>query len=214
MTEKRTRVDWDALEPHYRAGIRALKDIGREFGVSDAGIIKHARDAGWTRNLKAKIQAQADAKVSAALVAAEKPENPAKVITEAVRVEVEAEVQARVRISHRTDINRSKTITNKLLAALENLEVAEAPADDTRKAVKAGQAHRALMPLKEQVAILKQLTEAQKTLVTMEREAYGIAHLQDDPDRDAPLIDPVEGARRLAFALANAGTILSQRQGA
>lgn len=214
MTEKRTRVDWDALEPHYRAGIRALKDIGREFGVSDAGIIKHARDAGWTRNLKAKIQAQADAKVSAALVAAEKPESPAKVLTEAVRVEVEAEVQARVRISHRTDINRAKSLTNRYLSALEGFDISEAPADDTRAAVKAGAPHRAVLPLKEHVAMLAKLTEVQKTQVTMEREAYGIAHLQEDPDRDGPVIDPVEGARRLAFALANAGAILSQRQGA
>ena len=32
-------VDWDAIGVHYRAGIRSLKDIGAELGVSDAAII-------------------------------------------------------------------------------------------------------------------------------------------------------------------------------
>lgn len=50
--KKRSRVDWDAIEPHYRAGIRALKDIGREFDVSDAAIIKHARLHDWARSPK------------------------------------------------------------------------------------------------------------------------------------------------------------------
>lgn len=48
MTAKRV-IDWDALAVHYRAGVRSLKDMGQEFGVSDAAIIKKARREGWTR---------------------------------------------------------------------------------------------------------------------------------------------------------------------
>jgi len=58
VTEKRT-IEWDLIEPHYRAGIRSLKDIGKEFGVSDAAIIKRAKRDGWVRDLAAKIQAKA-----------------------------------------------------------------------------------------------------------------------------------------------------------
>ena len=42
-------LDWTAIEAHYRAGIRSLKHIGDEYGVSDAGIIKRARRDCWTR---------------------------------------------------------------------------------------------------------------------------------------------------------------------
>ena len=63
-------IDWEALEIQYRAGIRSLKNIGSEFGVSDAAIIKRAKRDNWSRDLKAKIQARADAKVSASLVRA------------------------------------------------------------------------------------------------------------------------------------------------
>lgn len=45
----RKEIDWEAVEMQYRAGIRSLKEIGKEFGVSDAGIIKRARRDEWTR---------------------------------------------------------------------------------------------------------------------------------------------------------------------
>jgi len=45
-------IDWEAVEIQYRAGVRSLKDIGAEFGVSDAGIIKKARKEEWVRGIK------------------------------------------------------------------------------------------------------------------------------------------------------------------
>lgn len=211
MTAKRQRVDWDALKPHYCAGVRPLRDIAEEFGCSDAAIVKHAKKEGWTRNLAAKIQEQADRKVAAALVAAERADSPAAKLTEAVRVEVESEVQARVRVSHRTDINRSKSAVNKLLAALESVEIAEAPSPELKTMRKQGVAELpAIVSLKEAAGVLKTLVEAQKSLVSMEREAYGIAQLQEDPDDVRGAADPVEGAKRLAFILARAGAQLSK----
>jgi len=213
MSEKRTSpVDWDAIEPHYRAGVRSLRDIGAEFEVSDAAIIKRAKKMGWTRNLGAKIQAKADAKVAAALVATERADQPAAKLTEAVRVEVESEVQARVRLSHRTDINRAKRLVNRYLAAIESTEIAESLSDTARAALESG-TKVSVLTLKEHVGIHKQLVESQKTLVAMEREAYGIAHLQDDPEEGSQLAtDPLEGARRIAFALARAANRLSKEQ--
>ena len=206
MTEKRQRVDWDALKPHYCAGVRPLRDIAEEFGCSDAAIVKHAKKEGWTRNLAAKIQEQADRKVAAALVAAERADSPAAKLTEAVRVEVESEVQARVRVSHRTDINRSKSAVNKLLAALESVEIAEAPSTELKAMRKQGVAELpAIVSLKEAAGVLKTLVEAQKSLVSMEREAYGISQLQEDPDDALGAIDPVEGATRQGVKQARAG---------
>ncbi len=186
--EKRQRVDWDAIEPHYRAGIRALKDIGAEFGVSDAGIIKHAREVGWTRNLKAKIQARADAKVSAATVSAEV--SAERKLTESVRVEVESEVQARVRLSHRADIQRSRKLCMALLSELEsqtgNLpeiqklgEILRDP--DDNGADKLNDLYRAVISLPERTKTMKALAESLKTLVSMEREAFGIEAATQPP---------------------------------
>jgi hypothetical protein len=184
-------IDWDALEPHYRAGVRSLKDLGKEFGCTDAAIIKHARKEGWSRNLKAKVQAKADAKVSAASVAAETGKTK---VTESLRIEVESEVQARIRLSHRTDIQRGKRITNALMAELEEQQ------EDKKKAAK--------LPLKERAAILKQLVETQRSQVAMEVQAYGIAQMTDPGDEQ--VIDPIVGARRLAFVLQRAANLMTK----
>lgn len=106
-------VDWDALEPHYRAGQRSLKALGAEFGVSDAGIVKHARKNGWTRNLQAKIDAKTREKVSAAVVSAEVSEG--QKLTEQVRVEVEAQVRARLELAQRSDSAELRTASMALV---------------------------------------------------------------------------------------------------
>lgn len=189
--KKRSRVDWDAIEPHYRAGIRALKDIGAEFDVSDAGIIKHAREKGWTRNLKAKIQARADAKVSAAMVSAEV--SPQAKLTEAVRIEVESQVQARVRLTHRADIGKSRELAMRLLAELEHqtgsrelydqlFELLTDPngdGEDMSDAAKERQRKRReafdrALSLANRTKTMKDLADTLKTLITLEREAFGI----------------------------------------
>lgn len=180
----RQRADWDAIEPHYRAGIRSLKDIGAQFEVSDAAIIKHAKAAGWTRNLKAKIQAKADAKVSAATVSAEV--SAEKALTEANRVEVEAEVQARIRLAHRQDIGRSRGLAMKLLAELEHQTehgdlyerladlLVDTAGDDAKEQSKRLDAFNKAISLSSRVSTMKALTECLKNLVALEREAFGI----------------------------------------
>lgn len=181
MATKTARVDWDAIEPHYRAGIRALKDIGKQFEVSDAAIIKHAKKAGWTRNLKAKVQAKADAKVSAAMVSAEVSAQTK--ITEALTIEVEAEVQARVRLAHRTDIGRGRTLVMSLLGELEaqtgSLELmhklGELLANPDENGVdRMRDLYQKAISLGGRVATMKSLAEAMKNLIALERQAFGL----------------------------------------
>lgn len=210
MTEKRARVDWDALKPHYCAGVRPLRDIAEQFGCSDAAIIKHAKKEGWSRDLAGKIQEKADAKVAAALVAQERADSPAAKLTEAVRVEVEAEVQARVRVSHRTDINRSKRMVNEAMAYLEALGLPAPPAKGN-ESQKQGARALGLQTLKEHTQVLDKLVGMQRTLVSLEREAYGITQLQEDPEDQARKVDPIEGAKRVAFILARAAAATKEK---
>ena len=189
MADKRLRVDWDALKPHYCAGVRPLRDIAKEFGCSDAAIVKHANKEGWTRNLAQKVKDKADAKVAAALVAQERAESPAAKVTEAIRVEVEAEVQSRIRIKHQKTLEKIDRVADRLITELS------ASGEE----------------FKVQVGTFKSLVESTKTLIALERQAYGVDKVFDDPADNTP-IDPVEGARRLAFALARAGHQLEQQR--
>jgi hypothetical protein len=221
----RNKVDWDALEPHYRAGIRSFGDMAAEFGVSDAGIIKHAKVHGWTRNLAGKIKAAADSKVAAALVKAERLERieAGEVLeqtAEEVRVEVESEVQARIRLAHRADITRFRKLVINLLAECEG-EAEDAPAlaqlgelmrqPDERGQDRLNEAYQKAVSLPTRIKGIKDLADTLKTLVGMEREAYGIDKTPP-PAEEPEKFDPMEGARRIAFALAKAAHSLPTLQ--
>lgn len=43
-------TDWTSIEGHYRAGQRALRDIGAEFAITEGAIRARAKKLGWTRN--------------------------------------------------------------------------------------------------------------------------------------------------------------------
>ena len=115
--EPRRAIDWEAVELHYRSGIRSLKDIGKEYGVSDAGIIKKAKVNGWARDLGAKIRAKADAKVSAAAVSAEVSEQRAA--NEQAVIEANSDLQYRVRMEAREDVMRLERLVRMLMSEVE-----------------------------------------------------------------------------------------------
>ena len=192
MTEKVKRViDWESVEVHYRANIRSLKDIGKEYNVSDAGILKRAKAHGWTRDLAAKIKAKADAKVSAAAVSAEV--SAAKSANEATVVEANAELQYRIRMEHRQDIGRTRKLFQALLGEVEAASSSEGQglisqlfallndepdpdgADADRKRYDAMRKKLDLvLSTSGRIDSAKKLTEMLEKLVKLEREAFGI----------------------------------------
>lgn len=185
-TKKSTNIDWDLVEVHYRAGIRSLKDIGSEFRVSDAGILKRAKRDGWTRDLSARIRAKADAKVSAAAVSAEV--SAERAANERAVVEANAEVQYRVRMEQRADIARTRALFGKLLAEIEAVtewsdaqelvrqmhEVVNGGEDGKRASRSAEDMLQRVLSGPGRIDSAKKLVETLEKLVRMEREAHGI----------------------------------------
>ena len=217
----RSDVDWDGLEMAYRAGVRSLKDIGEEFGVSPAGILKRGKRDGWVRDLSARIQAQAEAKVNAAQVNAKV--NAGKAFTERLTIEANAEAIATLKLSHRSDLRRQRAVVNNLLS---ELELTTGPANAQRLA-ELGELMRAeddngrdrlndvyqqLLSLPERVKSSKDLTDQLTRLVESERRAWNIP----DPDKIKPgegdaasgqpqrAMSDVERAVRLAAMLTKA----------
>ena len=179
----RKTIDWESVEIQYRAGIRSLKDIGGEYGVSDAAIIKRARRDEWARDLKAKIQAKADAKVSAALVSAEvRAQTKA---SERQIVEVNAQAAADIRLTHRSDIRRNRALVARLMDELEQQvgpENAALLADlgeimrepDENGQDKRNDLYRKIISLPERSKTAKTLAETLRITVDMERQAFGM----------------------------------------
>lgn len=184
-------IDWEAVEIQYRAGIRSLKDIGAEFGVSDAAIIKRAKRDSWVRDLRAKIHARAEAKVSAAVVSAEV--SALTKINERQVIEEASDQIVNVRLGQRKDIQRSRNIVMCLLGELElqtgrdTVAMLEQLGEMLRKEDDKGMdrlndLYQKIISLPGRAKTMKDLGESLRVLVGLERQAFGL----DDKD-NAPV---------------------------
>lgn len=189
--EQKRQVDWDLIEIDYRAGVKTLEQMGLDHGVTKGRISQVAKKKGWTRDINAKIKAKADAKVNEAAVNA-KLNEPKRRLAEQEVVEANAELQYRVRMEHRRDIGRTRTLFVNLLGELEDITTKEgqrlaeemfellAPQQDEDNAA-AMRRYEALRKKFDQVVGMsgridsaKKLTEMLEKLVKMERDAFGI----------------------------------------
>jgi len=202
--DKKPAIDWEAVEPHYRAGIRSLKDIGKEYGVSDAGIIKKAKGLGWTRDLKAKIKAKAEARVSAAAVSELVSEQ--KAANEQAVIEANADLQYRIRIEHRADIGRSRALFRNLLTEIEaethNLtlfqglgELMDTSGPDhtgTFRKDKLNELYQKVISSVGRVDASKKLIEMLEKLIKMERQAFGISDGEEEKSNIEELLKGIQ----------------------
>jgi len=173
-------ADWERIEADYRVGVRSLREIATEHGVTEGAIRKRAKRDNWTRDLTAKVRAKADALVRKELVRSEVRKESA---TERETVEVEAQVQVRIRLAHRTDITRMRALVLRLLAECE-AEAAEPGLFDNigellRNPSPTGQdrlneAYMKAISLPQRIKGVKELAETMRVLIGLEREAYGI----------------------------------------
>ena len=193
MTAKRV-IDWESIEREYRVGIRSLKDIGAEFGVSDAGILKRAKKDGWSRDLTDRIRARAEAKVRASAVSDEVSAQTAA--TEREIVEAVANVQASAQLNQRRDVSRSRSIVQKLFAELEGqidgiecfeqLAVLMAKPDD-KGVDKLNDLYLKVISFPSRVDSAKKLSESLRVLVELERK---VLRIKDEEPTSTVVVKP------------------------
>lgn len=211
MSSEKKIIDWETLSVHYRAGIRSLKDMGLQFGVSDAAIIKKARKEGWTRDLKGKIKAKADKLVSVAMVSAEVSAQTK--VTEKLTIEVEAQVRSRIILSHRQDIPAARKLVSKLFKELElttdSIELLSELGEIMRMPNESGQDKRndlynKVISLSGRSTTLKSLVDSLKVMIALEREAFGLDDDGKSRDESEPAMSDAELAVRIASLMEDA----------
>lgn len=192
MTSK--QPDWEAIERAYRAGLLSIREIASTQGITHGAINKRAKRDGWERNLKAKIQAKADALVSKRAVSTLVSTKQAD--TEREIIEVNAEVIANIRMAHRGDISRGRRLTNKLLDELEALtdeqgtikeliaQLKDADHDDGDAMADVLALANKMGALPSRTKTMKELAETLKTLVALERQAYDLDTKSGGNDAD------------------------------
>lgn len=189
----KAQPDWERIELDYRAGIKTLRQIADEHGITHGAINKRARRNGWERDLSGKINAKADALVSKALVST--PVSTESKIAERQVIEAAATAVADIRLAHRHDIRRARTLTNALLNELEaqtdpsTLAMLHELGEMLRNEDDNGQDRRndlytKVISLSERSKTMKTLADSLRVMVDMERTAFGMdreVEKQEDP---------------------------------
>lgn len=191
--------DWERIEADYRAGLLSIREIAASQGISHTAIQKRAKAHGWERDLSAKIKSKADALVAKREVAKEVATERAA--TDKIVVEANAEVIANVRMSHRSDIARFRRL---VISMLEELEAETADidlfrelgdilrSDDDKGQDKRNDLYQKVISSAGRIDSLKKLSDTLKTLVALEREAYGIVEtIQPQTNDPAALLKAI-----------------------
>lgn len=179
------KTDWDAVEPHYRSGIKSLRQLADEFGCTSGRVAQVAKERGWTRDLAAKIKAKAEAKVSRSILSDEL--SAEKKVTENEVVEANAEMQKGIILGHRTDVQRNRKLS---MALLEELEMMTGDRElfarlgeilDTPDASGGSQVGDKLMDAfykavshPQRVDSMKKLADSLRVLIDLERKVFSI----------------------------------------
>lgn len=175
--------DWEKVELDYRAGVKTLRQIAEEHGISHVAINKRAKKNGWSRDLSGKIAARVEDLVTKEVVT--KSVTSEARVSEREIIDANAQAIVSVRLSHRRDIQRSRRVTMALLdeleqqvgpdqvAALEQLgELLREP--DERGNDKLNDLYRKIISLPGRAKTAKDLGENLRILVTLERQAFGL----------------------------------------
>lgn len=186
---QRKPVDWEAMEPEWRIGIKSVLQLSKEYGVSRPAIDKHWAKEGIERDLSARIKAKADALVAQATVAPEVAQSRRE--TERSIVDASATMIADKVINQRTDILRARSIVQKLWALVDAeldqpAEFAQLGeilrSEDEFGNDKLNDMYRAAIGLPQQVKNVKLLADALKVLIELERKVLKIDSMPDPDD--------------------------------
>ena len=188
MTTRKS-VDWDAIEPDFRAGVKSIRQIAKENSITHGAVNQHAKLHGWTRDLTAKVRQATRSKLSADALSTSLSADSGKQDTEKDTeiVDANAELRANIVRDHRADICAARALTKRMLAELQQQsgspEALEAFAEMVATTVKDGErktdekslaAFKKALGLGNRAQILEGLARSLRTLVTLERQAFSL----------------------------------------
>jgi hypothetical protein len=205
-----------AIRRDYEPGILSLREIVRahstpEFKFSYMTLDRYAIAQGWTRDMRNSIQAKAEQKNQRAIAREQRNEDTKlDQITERQVIEANAERIAQVRGEHRADIAQARKLLLIQFRKLELLCGGEGAVEKLRIVIAEASNSKELLDATKQLAaeepILRGLMQSLRTVIEMEREAYGIdkGEAEKPPGDDSLPVDLTELARGVAFMLTRA----------
>lgn len=186
MSAKKS-IDWELIEREYRAGIKTLRQMAEEHGVSHVTIAQRAKRYSWERDLQEKIQQAAKNKTTRA--EATKRTNK-ELKTDAQVVEAYADVVAHVDQIQREDVGLAVTNTRNQLQELVLLgdpefkerlvwlgELMYDPQFDkngNEKPDKANELYNYIISLAGRVKMAKEIAATHGVYIPLQRKIFGL----------------------------------------
>lgn len=208
---KRAPVDWEAVELDYRAGIKTLRAIATERGCSAGRIAQVAKEKGWSRDLSAKIMAEAEARLNRDALNeqlnAKQRISERDVISASAEAIVEVVRGQRKNLGELSEIYRALVQKAKAIVSEARLfeqigEICESPDEGGQD--KIGEIYKKVCSLPVQTELVKRLAETLKLIIELERKVFRIDDKVDPGDCASALTD-AQRASRIATLLAKAG---------
>lgn len=199
MSEKviKPNTDWELVERHYRAGIKTLRQIGEEYGVSHTAIGQRARKFGWVRDLSEKIQQAAKTIVTAKVVskALSNALSTETLLSDAQTVQAYGEIVANVEMTQRGDIEMALDLSRSQMIELTALSKPEFAAslkwlgecmDDSGEDAsgrmikdKQNELYQYIISLPGRVKVSKEIAAAHGVYIPVQRKVY---RMESDKD--------------------------------
>ena len=195
------QIDWELIEKEFRLGQATLRQLAATHKVQPSAISRKAKREDWVQDKRGAVKALSEAQllISNNRKATVKATEPTQ-----VDIEVAATVRTSIVLAHRSDAQKARTLTMKLLAELEHQtdnqelyerlqELLEDPAEDnsaaaTERQRKRLEAYQKAMSLGNRTGTMKALAESLSKVVTIEREAFGIQSEQSPDEATADAI--------------------------
>jgi len=187
MVAAKRKVDYERIEPGWRAGVLSPPQLAADYtkdtgvSVSHTAIIKHFKNLGVPRDLAAKVKAKADAMVLEAMVSTKVSSETIK--RETTTVNDAAAIVTNIRLGHRSDIGRLRSLALTLLSELEGQsadpgmleqlgELLAAP--DDKGVDKLNDLYRKIISTPSRIDSAKKVAETLRHAIGLEREAFGL----------------------------------------
>jgi len=170
-----SKTDWESIEREYRAGQLSVREIARQYGITEGPIRRKAKSLGWNRDLTEKVRIAARAQLQ--IEDAGDAES-----TDAQIVEKAAERSAGVVKLHRHDIARGRGLVEAMMGELEDetehrkllSELIEQQLEEEEANHLRQNAVRRAISLPQRSVVLRDLSQALHKLILVERQAHGI----------------------------------------
>lgn len=191
-------VDWKAIEPDWKAGIKSKLQLSEEYGVSRAAMDKHFEKHGITRSLQKKIHDKADSLVAQEVAKQVTPlVTPKTILAEKQVIDANAEVISKADLINRKDVllaldvSRSQLEEVAAMCQPEFRSVLEQLADEFDmsspvKADKANELYRYIISLAGRVKMSKEIAAAHGVYIPMQRK---ILKLDEEGDKNQSNLD-------------------------